>query len=270
MDAAYSPDGSLARLVAVMARLRNPQDGCPWDVEQTFESIAPHTIEEAYEVADAIAQGDMDHLREELGDLLLQVIFHSRMAEEAGAFDLGQVMDTLHTKLVSRHPHVFGTAEVADAAEQTHAWEALKDAERAEREDASALAGVALGLPALLRAHKLQKRAARVGFDWPDARGPLDKIHEEAAELAEALDRHQPRAAVEAELGDLLFSVVNLARKLDLDPETALRHANGRFERRFRHMEAALADRGDTMAETPLADLEPLWRAAKMREEEIP
>jgi ATP diphosphatase len=233
-----------------MARLRDADSGCSWDKEQTFETIAPYTIEEAYEVADAIARGDMADLKDELGDLQLQVVYHSRLAEERGAFDIGDVLDAVAAKMIRRHPHVFG-----DAAESP-GWEALKAAERGEREDQSALAGVALALPALKRAEKLQKRAARVGFDWLDATGPRAKIDEELAEIEEA-ETVDARAD---ELGDLLFSAVNYARHLGIDPEAALREANTRFEARFRHVEG--------MAERPLSDmnieeLEELWRAAK-------
>jgi nucleoside triphosphate diphosphatase len=233
-----------------MRRLRDPVNGCAWDREQTFATIAPYTIEEAYEVADAIERGDMDDLKDELGDLQLQVVYHARIAEELGAFDLGDVIQTISAKMVRRHPHIFG--------DEAHSpgWEALKAAERGQREDTSALAHVALALPALKRAEKLQRRAARVGFDWPDASGPVAKIHEELAEI-EAAETQDERAA---ELGDLLFSVVNLARHLDVDPEAALRDAATRFEQRFRKVE--------TLSERPLMDmkideLEALWQRAK-------
>jgi len=233
-----------------MRRLRDPETGCAWDKEQTFETIAPYTIEEAYEVADAIGRGDMDDLKDELGDLQLQVVYHARIAEEAGAFDIADVLETISAKMIRRHPHIFGDAEASPG------WEALKAAERGVRADQSALAGVAVALPALKRAEKLQKRAARAGFDWPDESGPRAKIDEELAELA-AAETDDERAA---ELGDLLFSVVNYARHLGIDPEAALRDANARFEQRFRKVE--------TLSEQPLAGmsieaLEALWQRAK-------
>lgn len=233
-----------------MARLRDPETGCPWDKEQRFETIAPYTIEEAYEVADAIARGDMADLKDELGDLQLQVVYHARLAEETGAFTIADVLDGISDKMVRRHPHVFG-----DAADSP-GWEALKAAERSGRADPSALAGVALALPALQRAEKLQKRAARVGFDWPDAAGPRAKIDEELDELDRAATPDEQRG----ELGDLLFSVVNYARHLGIDPEAALREATSRFEGRFRKVEE--------LADKPLSDmdidaLETLWQRAK-------
>jgi ATP diphosphatase len=245
---------TLADLAAIMARLRDPERGCPWDVEQDFASIAPYTIEEAYEVADAIARGDMPGLADELGDLLLQVVFHSRMAQEAGHFALADVVAGICAKMIRRHPHVFGDGAPSPG------WEAIKAAERAEREpDPSALAGVALALPALLRAEKLQKRAARTGFDWPDVTGVRAKIDEELAEVAAAPDA----AAREEEVGDLLFAVVNLARHLGVDPETALRGANAKFERRFRAME----DRAGTdFPALSLDEKEALWQAVKRAE----
>ena len=241
---------SLAELVAIMARLRDPVGGCEWDREQTFETIAPYTIEEAYEVADAIRRGDLAELKDELGDLQLQVVYHARIAEEAGAFDIDDVMASIAAKMVRRHPHIFG-----DAA-QSPGWEALKAAERGGREDRSALAHVALALPALQRAEKLQARAARVGFDWPDASGPRAKIDEELGELDAAADEAERRH----ELGDLLFSAVNYARHLGIDPEAALREANARFEARFRKVEE--------ITDKPLKDmdidaLETLWQRAK-------
>jgi ATP diphosphatase len=241
---------SLADLVEIMRRLRDPRTGCEWDQVQTFESIAPYTIEEAYEVADAIQRRDMEALKDELGDLQLQVVYHSRIAEEIGAFDLDDVMASICAKMVRRHPHIFGD----DA--HSPGWEALKAAERDQEEDKSALAGVALALPALKRAEKLQRRAARVGFDWPDVSGPRAKIDEELAEMDSAATADE-RAA---ELGDLLFSVVNYARHLDIDPEAALRQASARFEQRFRKVEE--------IADKPLRDmdiqaLEALWQRAK-------
>ena len=245
---------SLDRLVAIMARLRDPACGCPWDVAQDFASIAPYTIEEAYEVAEACLTGDMAALKDELGDLLLQVVFHSRMAEERGAFALPDVADAISDKMIRRHPHVFGDA----SRESGHAqWEAIKAAERATRpEDGSALAGVALALPALMRAEKLQKRAARTGFDWSDATGARAKIVEELAEVEQAANETE-RAE---EIGDLLFSVVNWARKLGVDPEVALRAANAKFERRFRMMEEAA---GDAFPALSLDQKEALWQEAK-------
>jgi nucleoside triphosphate diphosphatase len=260
MSAPADPD-PLRRLLAIMARLRDPATGCPWDIEQDFASIAPHTIEEAHEVADAIDRAAWDELPGELGDLLFQVVYHARIAEEAGLFDFDAVAAAVADKMVARHPHVFGDADIADATAQSHAWEAAKAAERAAR-GAGALDGVALGLPALLRAAKLGRRAARVGFDWPDAAGVLDKIAEETAELAEA--RASGDAAhVAAEFGDLLFALVNLARHWDIDPEAALRGANARFTRRFAAVEAGLAARGKTPGEATLAEMEALWQAAK-------
>ncbi|MCC7016765.1 MAG: nucleoside triphosphate pyrophosphohydrolase [Rhodospirillales bacterium] len=261
---------SFDRLVAIMARLRDPKGGCPWDVEQTFATIVPHTIEEAYEVADAIEQGDMGALRDELGDLLLQVVFHARMAEEAGHFDAEAVAGAIADKLVRRHPHVFGDAKVADAAAQTRAWEDLKAREReadnngaAAGASVSALDGVAKGLPALTRALKLQKRAARVGFDWTEAVRILEKLREETAEMEAEIKGDTARDRLLDELGDLLFVCVNLARRLEFDPESALRHANAKFERRFRAMEALLAERGLKPEQASLDEMEALWQQAK-------
>jgi ATP diphosphatase len=251
----FAPAGAaLAKLAAVMRKLRDPDRGCPWDLEQDFATIAPYTIEEAYEVADAIERGDMLGLREELGDLLLQVVYHSQMAAEAGAFSLAEVADGIADKMIRRHPHVFGDTHVADAATQTDAWEQLKAAEKPR---SGALDGVALGLPALMRAQKLQKRAGRVGFDWPDADGPRAKIDEELAEIAAAAPDERAE-----EVGDLLFAVVNYARHLGIDAEEALRAANGKFERRFLAMEAAA---GDGFAALDLEAKEALWQAAKLK-----
>jgi MazG family protein len=264
----HEPPGrlSLQPLVDVMARLRDPAKGCPWDVEQTFATIAPYTIEEAYEVADAIERGDLAALRGELGDLLFQVIFHSRMAEEAGAFDVGDVVEGVVDKMVARHPHVFGDAEIADAGAQTEAWERMKAAERRRSgASASALDGVALALPALLRAEKLQKRAARTGFDWPTHAEVLDKLDEELGELREAAESGDAGHVAE-EIGDLLFVCANLARKLDVDPEQALRAANAKFVRRFAAMEALAAARGLDFAALELADQERLWTEVKATE----
>jgi ATP diphosphatase len=253
----------MRRLRAIMARLRDPETGCPWDVAQDFASIAPYTIEEAYEVADAIDREAWDELAGELGDLLLQVVFHARMAEEAGLFDFDAVAKAVGDKMVARHPHVFGDGAVADAAAQSEHWEATKAAERAHSQ-AGTLDGVALGLPALLRAVKLQKRAARVGFDWPEMAGILDKIAEEIAELAEAHGTGDA-AHTEEEFGDLLFVLANLARRWDIDPEAALRAANAKFTRRFAAIEDGLARVGKTPAEATLAEMEALWQAAKHR-----
>ena len=239
------------RLVAIMARLRDPVSGCEWDTVQTFATIAPYTIEEAYEVADAIERADMADLKDELGDLLLQVVFHARMAEEAGDFALNDVVAAICDKMERRHPHIFG-----DAAEGGHyLWEQIKAAERGAKGAESALDGVAIGLPALLRAEKLQKRAARTGFDWPDASGPRAKIDEELVEVETAAND----AEREEEVGDLLFAVVNWARKLGVDPEAALRAANAKFERRFKAMEAA----DDKFSERCLDEQEALWQRAK-------
>ncbi|QJQ33130.1 nucleoside triphosphate pyrophosphohydrolase [Sphingomonas lacunae] len=249
---------SVESLVQILADLRNPDGGCPWDLEQDFASIAPYTIEEAHEVADAIVRGDMAELRGELGDLLLQVIYHSRMAEEAGHFTFADVIADICAKMVRRHPHVYGDAINPGAEGQPAHWEAIKAAERGKEGQKGALDGVALGLPALLRAYKLQKRASRVGFDWPDASGPRAKIDEELAECALAADDPD---ALHDEMGDVLFSMVNWARHLGVDPEAALRDANRKFERRFRSVEE--------MSDKPLNDmhideLESLWRRAKL------
>ncbi len=252
----------IERVRAIMAQLRDPDSGCPWDIAQDFASIAPHTIEEAYEVADAIERGDTAGLRDELGDLLLQVVYHAQMAHEAGHFDFDEVATGLADKLVRRHPHVFGTSGPGDESTREADWEAAKAAERARKgeTDDSALAGVTRGLPAPARAQKLSKRAARAGFDWPDADGPAAKVREELAEVARAAG--EP-AATEAEIGDLLFAAVNLARHHGVDAETALRRANDRFEQRFRALEAALAAEGRQPQEQPLDELERRWQRAK-------
>jgi nucleoside triphosphate diphosphatase len=249
------------RLIAIMARLRDPERGCPWDREQDFATIAPYTIEEAYEVADAIERQDMAALQDELGDLLLQVVFHARMAEEAGLFGFDDVAQAIAEKMVRRHPHVFGDADIASVAAQNEAWEAHKAAERAEKGEAgSVLDGVALALPALLRAAKVSRRAARIGFDWPDAASVIDKIEEEIAELETEIDAGADHSMVEEELGDLLFAAANLARKLDVEPETALRRATAKFERRFRRVEALAEERG---IGPDLDALEALWAEVK-------
>ncbi len=259
----------IERLLSIMARLRDPDGGCPWDVEQTFATIAPHTIEEAYEVADAIEHGDMHELRDELGDLLFQVVFHAQMAAEAGAFDFTDVARAVSDKMVRRHPHVFGDASIEGAEAQTAAWEEMKAGERNDKDaDESALAGVSPGFPALTRAVKLQKRAGRVGFDWTEARRVIAKVHEELAEIEHELDTDGPYERLEDEIGDLLFACANLARKLKIDAETALRLGNLKFERRFRRMEALVAEAGKTLSDTPLEELEAFWEASKRAETE--
>ena len=252
-----SSTDELSRLLAIMARLRDPETGCAWDVEQTFATIAPYTIEEAYEVADAIEREDWPGLKGELGDLLLQSVFHARMAEEAGLFDFGDVVKAVSDKMVARHPHVFGDAEVRTAEDQTRLWEAQKARERGGR----TLDGVALALPALKRAEKLQARAARVGFDWPDAEPVLDKIAEEAREVWEARDEGADR--VEEEMGDLLFVCANLARHLGVDPEAALRRANAKFERRFAVVEDRLRERGRSPGQSTLEEMDAIWNEVR-------
>ncbi len=260
-------------LVTLMARLRTPGTGCPWDIEQTFETIAPYTIEEAYEVADAIERKDMGELKGELGDLLFQSVFHARMAEEAGHFTIDDVVRSLVDKMVDRHPHVFGDKVIHNAAAQTGAWEVMKAAERARKAEratdgpASALDGVALALPALMRAEKLTKRAGRVGFDWP-APGPvLEKLREEIGELEEALAAPvKKQAHIAEELGDMLFVVANLCRKLSVDPEEALRNANAKFVKRFAGMEALARSRGQDFASLTLDEQEALWTDVKKAE----
>jgi tetrapyrrole methylase family protein/MazG family protein/ATP diphosphatase len=258
------------RLVEIMARLRDPAGGCPWDLEQSFATIAPYTIEEAYEVADAIERGDLKDLRDELGDLLLQVVFHARMAEEAGAFSFADVARAINDKMVRRHPHVFGEARHRSAAEQTVAWETIKAGERSAKAGAgpaSLLDDVPVALPALTRAVKLSRRAARVGFVWPSAAEVLAKLREEVAELeAEVGAAEIDRARVADELGDVLFVCANLARDLDIDPEAALRGTNAKFVRRFRFIEAALAARGSSPEASDLAEMDALWNAAKAAE----
>lgn len=266
---AETPEAATARLLAIMAKLRDPDGGCPWDLEQDFPTIAPYTIEEAYEVEDAIRRGDAAALKDELGDLLFQSVYHAQMAAERGWFGFGDVAAAIADKMIRRHPHVFGTDATRTTEEQTLAWEVQKQAERASRAETGVLAGVATGLPALTRAAKLTRRAARVGFDWPDAAAVLDKLEEEAGELRAELgtDGQAPDPArLRDELGDLLFVLANLARKLDLDPEDCLRGANAKFERRFGHMEQSLAQGGQTPSDLSLAELEALWQAAKRAE----
>jgi MazG family protein len=263
-----SPSRPIDRLLEIMARLRDPERGCPWDLEQDFATIAPYTIEEAYEVADAIERGDMAALKDELGDLLLQVVFHARMAEEADLFGFDEVAAAIADKMVRRHPHVFGDVEIASVSAQNEAWEAHKAAERQARaqesgEAGSVLDGVALALPALLRAAKISRRAARIGFDWPEARAVIPKLTEEIAELQAELDQGAGQATLEEELGDFLFAAANLARKLEIEPETALRRATAKFERRFRRVEVLAAARG---VGPDLDALEALWQEVKSGE----
>ena len=259
-------EAAVTDLLALMARLRDPEGGCPWDVEQTFATIAPYTIEEAYEVADAIQRGDLTGLREELGDLLFQVVFHSQMAQEQGAFEFADVAADLTAKMTARHPHVFGDAGARSASEQTQAWEALKAQERARKAQGrpvSLLDDVPQALPALTRAEKLTKRAARIGFDWPNPEAVLEKLAEELEEVADAR-RNGTTADVAEEIGDLLFVIANLARKLDVDPEEALRQANAKFTRRFQHIEARLEDLPEAKGDLPA--MEALWVEAKKAE----
>jgi tetrapyrrole methylase family protein/MazG family protein/ATP diphosphatase len=254
---------AIERLLEIMRRLRDPERGCPWDREQTWASIAPHTIEEAYEIADAVERGDARHVRDELGDLLFQVVFQSRIAEEQGLFRFDDVVNAISDKLERRHPHVFGDASIGSAAEQTAAWERHKAEERkAKGGEGGVLDGVTLGLPALSRAAKLGQRAARVGFDWTDTAGVLDKMREELEELEHAVQAGDS-SHVREELGDFLFSVAQLARHLEVDPEGALRDAGGKFERRFRTMEKHLEEQGRTPSGASAAELEALWAQAK-------
>jgi nucleoside triphosphate diphosphatase len=269
------PSSDIARLIEIMAALRTPGTGCPWDLEQDFATIAPYTIEEAYEVADAIERGDFDDLRDELGDLLLQVVFHARMAQEEGRFAFGDVVQAITEKLVRRHPHVFGDTTSLSPEAVKGLWDQIKSQEKAARaarrgkDDAAAgaLAGVPPTLPALTRALKLQQKAGKVGFDWNDPHAVLAKIREEADEISAALASGD-RAGAAAETGDLLFAAVNLARHLDADPEAALRAANGKFERRFAFIENALAARGKTPEQSSLDEMDGLWNAAKAAEGE--
>ncbi len=267
-----TPSRDINRLLEIMAALRTPGSGCPWDLEQTFATIAPYTLEEAYEVADAIERGDIEDLREELGDLLLQVVFHARMAEEQGAFDFGRVVEAITEKLLRRHPHVFGDQRGLSAEAVEGLWQQIKSAEKAAKEqagkparDIGALAGVPVSLPALTRALKLQQKAGKVGFDWNDPMAVLAKIREEADEI-EADLKDGKREAAAAEVGDLLFAVANLARHLDADPEATLRSANQKFERRFASIESALAARGKTPEQSTLDEMDALWDAAKAAE----
>jgi nucleoside triphosphate diphosphatase len=273
-----TPSRDIARLIEIMAMLRTPGSGCPWDLAQNFATIAPYSIEEAYEVADAIERGDFDDLKDELGDLLLQVVFHARMAEEANLFAFGDVVHAITSKLVRRHPHVFGDAGDLDTKAVNAQWDKIKAEEKAERaarrvahgrggrdRSTGALAGVPVGLPALTRALKLQDKAGKVGFDWNDPLAVLAKIREETEEIAAELEAGKADAA-KAEVGDLLFAVVNLARHLDADPEAVLRVTNGKFERRFGYIEEALAAAGKTPAQATLAEMDELWNEAKQLE----
>jgi MazG family protein len=250
---------SFSKLVEIMARLRTPQTGCPWDIEQDFSTIAPYTVEEAYEVADAIERNDLQALKSELGDLLFQVVFHARMAEEMGAFTVEDVVAAISQKMVDRHPHVFGDADIADADAQTENWEKLKAKERAERGQAGVLDDVPRALPALLRAEKLSKRAARGGFDWPEIDQVYDKLDEEIDELKQARSKEEQ---VE-ELGDVLFCIANLARKMGLDPEAALQATNNKFRRRFEYVESALKAEGSSVEDADLDEMEEHWNAIR-------
>ena len=264
------PPPPIEKLIAIMAQLRDPQNGCPWDNQQTFSTIAPYTIEEAYEVADAIERDDKPALKDELGDLLFQVVFHAQMAREESSFDFDDVVEAICRKMVQRHPHVFGDADVRSEQEQTKAWEAQKATERVtsgnDTGPSSALDGVALPLPAPMRAEKLQKRAARVGFDWPETEPVFEKIAEEISEIHEVIGHGGNPDELTDEVGDLLFACVNLARHLSVDPEVALRRGNDKFERRFRRIEANLRDAGKSPEDCSLEELENHWLAAKAAE----
>jgi ATP diphosphatase len=265
-DLINDTSAGIERLLEIMRRLRDPETGCPWDIEQGFDTITPYTIEEAYEVADAIERRDWPELEGELGDLLLQSVYHTQMASEAGHFTFQSVVRNISDKMVARHPHVFGDESRDKSAEQQTAdWEAIKAKERAGKEQQGALDGVAIGLPALLRAHKLQKRAARVGFDWPNTDDVIAKITEEAAELVEASDE-LTQSEVAEEYGDLMFVMANLGRHLGLEPEAALRAANAKFTRRFQGVEAKLAALGKTPSDSDLAEMDALWNAVKADE----
>ncbi len=267
-DLIHDPDGGMPRLLEIMRRLRDPETGCPWDIEQDFSSIAPYTIEEAYEVADAIERADWAELEGELGDLLLQTIYHTQMGAEAGYFSFESVVRAISDKMVARHPHVFGEeSREKSTDQQTADWEKIKAAERAGKAQRGALDGVAIGLPALLRAVKLQKRAARVGFDWPETTQVLEKMQEEARELVEAQDSLS-QTEIEEEFGDLLFVMANLGRHLKVDPEAALRAANAKFTHRFEAIEAALAARDKTPSDSSLEEMDALWDAAKAQEKQ--
>ncbi|MEL6682496.1 MAG: nucleoside triphosphate pyrophosphohydrolase [Pseudomonadota bacterium] len=266
----HNPNGGMPRLLEIMRRLRDPDTGCPWDIEQDFNSIAPYTIEEAYEVADAIARQDWSELEGELGDLLLQTVYHAQMGREAGHFTFDSIVASIADKMVARHPHVFGDeSRDKSADQQTADWEKIKAAERAGKAQGRTLDGVAIGLPGMTRAVKLQKRMARVGFDWDETQSVLDKIVEEAHELVEARDTLTPDD-VEAEFGDLMFVMANLARHLGVDPEAAVRRTNAKVERRFALIEDRLAERGKTPADSDLAEMDALWNHIKLDEKTTP
>lgn len=263
-----TPLQPMSELLGIMARLRDPETGCPWDVEQDFSTIAPYTIEEAYEVADAIERKDMPDLQDELGDLLLQVVFHAQMAKEAGLFDFDDVCRSINDKMIRRHPHVFGGASERDTEAQNQAWEEQKAQERKQKNKGeSLLDDVPVALPALKRAQKLQKRAATVGFDWPDADRVLEKVQEEIGEVRDAI-MHNDQSAIDEEVGDLLFVCTNLGRKLKVDVESATRSANAKFERRFRHIETTLVAQKRTTSEASLEEMEALWDEAKRIEKQ--
>jgi MazG family protein len=260
------PSKDITRLIEIMAALRDPDTGCPWDQKQTFATIAPYTIEEAYEVADAIARGDLPHLKDELGDLLLQVVYHARMAEEQSAFAFGDVVEAVTSKMIRRHPHVFGTEAERAAGVAPGFWDDAKAAEKKDRSASGILDDVPATLPALARAIKLQNKAAKAGFDWPSLAPVFAKLNEEIVELEDAIattEDRPDRAAIEEEFGDLLFVVANVARHLKLDPEAALRAANDKFTRRFRYIEAQLAKRGSSPDQSDLAEMDALWDEAK-------
>ncbi len=258
---------NLQKLLDIMEKLRDPNDGCAWDVEQTFETIAPYTIEEAYEVAEAIDNKDMDALKDELGDLMFQAVFHARIAEEEGHFNFADVIDAISDKMIRRHPHVFGDENYRDSEDQTIAWEEQKARERAAKKQKSILDGVTVGLPALTRAVKLQKRAARVGFDWPNTSGVIDKLNEEMAELSEELiAKKQDHEKIEEEFGDMMFVYANLARHLKIDPEQALKKANNKFTRRFNKIEQEIENKQSSFDRYSLDELEELWVKAKKEE----
>jgi len=259
---------SMDRLLSIMARLRDRDGGCPWDLEQNFATIAPHTLEEAYEVVEAIESGDKAALKDELGDLLFQIVFYAQMADEEGSFDFDQVAGAISDKMIRRHPHVFGDAEMADPRTHIRLWEEQKAAERAAKDAAGTLDGVSVSLPALSRAVKLQKRVARVGFDWPDTEQVFDKLTEEIGELRAELGENPDPERVADEMGDILFVCANLARKLGVDPETALRACNRKFERRFRHIETSLAEEGRRPEDATLEEMEELWVDAKRLEKQ--
>lgn len=259
----------LSRLLSIMAKLRDPKDGCPWDVQQTFETIAPYTIEEAYEVANAITRGNMGDLCDELGDLMFQAVFHARMAQEQGSFEFADVLSSINDKMVRRHPHVFADAKERNADEQTASWEDQKAAERSAKGVDGLLSDVPVNLPGLTRAVKLQKRAARVGFDWTDAKQVLAKVAEEAGELTDAVNT-KDKDQIEDEFGDLLFVLSNLSRHLKVDPEAAIRRANAKFTTRFSHIEKTVRDQGSSLDETSVDEMEALWNEAKAAERKPP